>query len=78
MDDGKQPRSQEQISNLIDETDRVRDESSKTREWVERAMKRPAFWPDRRNPEHLGDRTETHREESNGVGSDRPRTLPEQ
>jgi hypothetical protein len=62
MEDAQQPRSEKEIRNLIDETDRVRDESSKTRDWVDRAMKRPAFWPDRRNPEHLPDRTESRPE----------------
>lgn len=43
----REPTWSERIRDLIEEVDRVRSESERTRGHVERAMKEP-FWPDRR------------------------------
>ena len=44
----------EQIRDLIEEVDRVRGESERVREAVDRAMKNP-FWPDRRRAPRFPD-----------------------
>lgn len=44
---GEDRSRSEQIRALIEESDRVRNESEQVRTQVDRSMKRP-FWPDRR------------------------------
>jgi hypothetical protein len=47
MSEGE-PSWSERIRNLIDEVDRVRDESERVRGQADRSMKKERIWPDRR------------------------------
>jgi hypothetical protein len=51
---GEDRSRSEQIRALIEEVDRVRDESERMNTEVDRSMKRP-FWPDRRRSVRLPD-----------------------
>lgn len=44
------PRPPDHIRALLDEVDRVRAEAEIETRRIERALQRPAFWPDRRHP----------------------------
>jgi hypothetical protein len=48
----REPTWSERIRDLIDEVDRVRNESERVRGHADRAMKEP-FWPDRRREPRL-------------------------
>jgi hypothetical protein len=53
----------EQIRALIEEVDRVRDESERMNTQIDRSMKKP-FWPDRRRSIRLPDSDRPNRDDA--------------
>jgi hypothetical protein len=43
-------RPTDAIRSLIEQVDEVCSESERTREHIEQTMRRPPYWPERRNP----------------------------
>ena len=55
----REPSWSERIRDLIEQVDRVRDESERVRGHAERTMKHP-FWPDRRRTPRVPTGDDTH------------------
>lgn len=56
----REPSWSERIRDLIEQVDRVRDESERVRGHAERSMKEQPIWPDRRRVPRVPPRDESH------------------